>query len=198
MLTRSHACNGQNGTCLDGLLPYEHLVQVYGEEGPFLDLLEGFVSGGLDAGEAVIVIATPEHRAALAQRLMSRGVDVHSGRAGGQLLSLDARQCLSRFMVNGRVDERLFEEMVDELVARMRSRRWQPSHSGVRAFGEMVAILWAEGNPQAALHLERLWHRFCREKMFCLLCAYPRSILGEAADECIMQIAAAHSRLLVA
>lgn len=39
--------------------PCEHLVQIYQNEGVFLDSLEGYVAGGILADDGVVVIATP-------------------------------------------------------------------------------------------------------------------------------------------
>lgn len=45
----------------------------------------------------------------------------------------------------------------------------------VRAFGEMVAVMWTRGQSGATVQLEHLWHRFCQTKAFSLFCAYPKS-----------------------
>lgn len=110
--------------------PCEHLVQIYEDGGVFLDALEGFVAGGLRVGDGVITIATSE-------RLMALGVDLDAARARDQYISVDAEETLVKFMVNGWPDEVLFTRTVNELLARARSggRR-------VRAFGEMVALMW--------------------------------------------------------
>ena len=50
------------------LAPSEHLVQIYNSRDSFLDTLEGFVTGGLNKGESVVLIATPEHVDALSRR----------------------------------------------------------------------------------------------------------------------------------
>jgi two-component system CheB/CheR fusion protein len=39
----------------------------------------------------------------------------------------------------------------------------------------MVALLWAEGNRDAAIRLEELWNDLARRETFALLCAYPIS-----------------------
>ena len=44
----------------------------------------------------------------------------------------------------------------------------------VRAFGEMVAVMWARGEQGATVRLEHLWHRLCQSEAFSLFCAYPR------------------------
>ena len=56
--------------------PCAHMVQIYGDDRAFLDGLEGFVSHGLDAGEAAIVIATEAHLHGLEKRMLARGVDL--------------------------------------------------------------------------------------------------------------------------
>ena len=44
----------------------------------------------------------------------------------------------------------------------------------VRIFGEMVAVLWAEGKTRAAIRLEELWNALTTRHVS-LLCAYPMS-----------------------
>lgn len=45
----------------------------------------------------------------------------------------------------------------------------------VRIFGEMVAVLWAEGKTRTAIRLEELWDELATRHAFSLLCAYPMS-----------------------
>ena len=52
----------------------------------------------------------------------------------------------------------------------------------LRAFGEMVALLAADGMADAAVRLEELWNRLAATHHFSLLCAYPTS-LGLHADD---------------
>ena len=66
----------------------------------------------------------------------------------------------------------------------------------VRAFGEMVAILWKRGHAGATVRLEHLWHEFCQTKAFCLFCAYPRAYFMQSAEESIAEICLAHSRVV--
>jgi hypothetical protein len=41
----------------------------------------------------------------------------------------------------------------------------------VRAFGEMVALLWEQGHHSATVRLEPQWGSFCRRETFPLFCA---------------------------
>jgi hypothetical protein len=175
------------------IAPCEHLVQIYAEDGAFLDSLEGFVVGGLQSNETVIVIATDAHLAALEQRLRWRGLDVWGARGRDQYIPLDAHDTLSKFMIKGWPDDQLFERLVVDLIGR-------GSRNGrrVRAFGEMVALLWAQGQSGATVRLEHLWHEFCHSKAFSLFCAYPRSGFTKNADDSIREICAAHSKVIAA
>ena len=173
------------------IAPSEHVVQIYGDDGAFLDSLHGFVAGGLEAGEGVIVVATDAHLMALDERLRSKGIDVWSARGRDEYIPLDASETLNRFLMNGWPDEYLFEQTVTELLSRAgrNDRR-------VRAFGEMVAVLWAQGLSGATVRLEHLWQGFCQANSFSLFCAYPRSGFTQDADASIQEICAAHSRVI--
>ena len=182
--------------------PSDHLVQIYRDDAVFLDSLEGFVAGGLKAGDGVIVIAIPAHLAALEHRLLQRGIDPFLLIEKGQYIPLDAKETLSKFMVQGSfdyspswVDEDLFRTLVTGLVTRCGAAP-NGSRRRVRAFGEMVALLWAEGNKAATLRLETLWHEFCQESALCLFCAYPRAYFTDDPESSIRQICETHSKIV--
>lgn len=173
------------------IAPCDHVVQFYDSEKVFLDTLEGYVCGGLKSGGAVIVIATPEHSKALDQRIKASGIDLNSVRATDQYIALDAKEALSKFMVDGLPDKDKFTWLVSDTLGRA-------SKDGrkVRAFGEMVALLWAEGNVKATLELENLWHEFCMERALSLLCAYPRIDTTLSMGASMAEIVATHTRVI--
>lgn len=172
------------------LAPSQHIVQFYEHDQVFLDSLEGFVSGGIRSGESVIVIATEPHRRALEDRLTARGIDVGLARSLDHYMDLDAEEVLARFMVHGWPDDDRFKETVTSLLTRARARG-----GPVRAFGEMVALLWARGDNGATVHLEQLWHSLCLADGFSLFCAYPKSGFTKDAAASIRDICAAHSQV---
>jgi hypothetical protein len=173
------------------LKPCDHLVEMYEAEGDFLDSLETYVHGGLDAGDSVVLIATEEHLAALEDRLASKGVDLGPARKADRYIELDADETLAKFMVNGWPDEGRFKEVVAGLLARASA-----NGGNVRAFGEMVAILWAKKLYAATVRLEHLWHRFCAEEGFSLLCAYPVSGPTSSTALSMREICQAHSHVI--
>ena len=172
------------------LAPCEHLVQIYGEEGGFLDNLASFAAAGFSAGEAVIVIATAAHRSSLEARLVVLGVDVAAERGRRMYVALDAADVLSRFMGEEWPAEDRFTETILDILAQV------PAGARVRAFGEMVALLWARGSNGATVRLEHLWDDFCRNHALALFCAYPR--IGPTRDlgESFAEVCALHSRVL--
>jgi hypothetical protein len=173
------------------IAPCDHLVEIYTDDSAFLDSLAGFVAAGLKSGESVIVIATPSHRFSLEFRLRASGFDIKTALRQGDYIPLDAKETLARFMVAGWPDDALFERLVTSILTRARGDR-----NRVRAFGEMVAVLWAEGHHGATVRLEHLWTRFCQQETFPLFCAYPRSGFTQDADVSIQQICSAHSRVV--
>src|SRR6266850_444438 len=173
------------------IAPCEHLLQIYDHEPVFLDSLQGFVGGGLTTGDAVIVIATEDHLAALDERLAKQGLDLQAFRLQHQYIPLEAQETLSKFMVDGWPDENLFEQLIFQLLARARG-----SGRRVRAFGEMVALLWAHGHNGATVRLESLWHSICQREAFSLFCAYPRSGFTQDTESSIQEICAVHSKVL--
>jgi hypothetical protein len=173
------------------IAPCEHLVQIWDDRSVFLDTLGGFVAGGLQAHEGVAVIAKPEHLERLNGRLSAQGFDLAILRAEGQYIDLDADEALAKFMVNDWPDDALFEKFVDEVLS-------QASAGGrrVRAFGEMVAILWANGSAGATVRLEHLWHMLIQRDRFSLFCAYPKAGFTKDSEASMRDICAAHSKVL--
>lgn len=102
------------------IAPCEHLVQIYQDEGVFIDALEGFIAGGLKRGESALVIATAPHLSTLEERLREQGISLSIARASDQYISLQAEETLTKFMVRGWPDEELFEQFITELLARAR------------------------------------------------------------------------------
>lgn len=173
------------------IVPGEHSVQIYTDPVLFLDALEGYASSGFRMGESVIVIATAAHRHALERRLGTRGYDVDLARAENCYLSVDAETALAQFMVNGWPDADRFQKVIAGLINQARGNGRQ-----VRAFGEMVAILWNQDQHSAAIRLEELWNKLIAEEVLSLFCAYPRTDFTQNANATIREICAQHSRVI--
>ena len=174
------------------IAPCDHVVQIYENDNVFLDALSGFVGGGIKADECVIIIATSSHLNSLNERLNSYGVKTETLIEDDRYIALDANETLQKFMVNGWPDEELFNQTVSSIIERgtCRNRR-------IRAFGEMVAVLWAQGLNGATVHLEHLWNKFCEEHKFSLFCAYPKTGFTQNINESILNICGCHNKIMM-
>ena len=154
--------------------------------------LEAWVAGGLVLDESVVVIATPENREQLEQRLRARGLNVTTLQLEDRLFLLDAQDTLGKFMRNGLPDPVLFEELIARLIARAAN-----SGRSVRAFGEMVVLLFQSGNRVATMVLETLWSEVCSRTGLALLCAYPHGAFDEKSQDYIRHVCDAHSTVVL-
>jgi signal transduction histidine kinase len=171
----------------------QHFVQFYEDE-PFLcATVADFLEGGVRAGQPMVAIATASHRQLFARALEGRGHDVGSLTSSGQLNFLDARETLSIFMRGGMPDASLFLNGLDGLFARLSA---VAPGGRVRAYGEMVDLLWQDGNGPAAIRLEELWNELGRRHTFTLLCAYGlRGFDNETDGVAFARICATHGRV---
>lgn len=175
-----------------GIAPCEHVVQMYEDADRLMDSLEEFVCDGLSAEDGVVVVATMAHLFELERRLRAnRTFQFATMQSRGRYVRLNAHEALWQFMVHGMPDEKLFRAFVDRVIgdAGNGGRR-------VRAFGEMVAVLWSQGNVEATKALERIWHRVCQERGLALYCAYPRSVFKPDERAAMDELCGLHSRVL--
>lgn len=149
---------------------HHHAVQFYGDDESLFTTVAGFLSQGFVDGHPAIVIATEAHRAAILQHLRGRLIDVEKAQKMGSLIILDAQQTLDLFMLDGAPDEERFENSVGKLIGDVLAAG--EDRVMIRAYGEMVDVLWKHGNPDAAIRLEILWNRLAQRHGFALLCGY--------------------------
>jgi hypothetical protein len=141
----------------------QHFVDFYSGKDLLFNSLTPYILEGLQNGETCIVIATQEHIKKLREDLAG-----DKTAKNGRLIALDAEETLASFMIGELPDEKLFQETIGSLMEKV-SQSGKP----IRAFGEMVALLWKRGNRQAVIELEDLWNRLAKDYSFCLYCAYP-------------------------
>jgi signal transduction histidine kinase len=143
-----------------------HFVQFYEEEESLFEMVGKFLGAGLQAGDRLLVVATEAHRTGFMLRLEPLG----GLRAleSGQLTMLDARETLDKFMVDGTPDPHRFRLLIDSVIAKAKAGGIAP----IRAYGEMVDLLWRDGNCDAAIRLEELWNDAGVHHAFSLFCAY--------------------------
>ena len=152
--------------------PHEHVVLLYESEQALARSVVAFLTPALLLDEALLVVATPPHRALFAAALTGVGADLPALRAAGRYVELDAEATLEAFLADGKVSRLGFSTTVGRRV-----RQLATDHGGVHIYGEMVACLWGRGDAAAAVVLEDLWNDLAEHEDFRLCCAYRSDLL---------------------
>lgn len=169
-----------------------HVVGFYGTEAFLTGSVRDFLAPSLRAGDAAIVVATAAHRALFGRALDKAGIDVRTAQRSGRYIALDASETLSTFMVTSLPDAARFRATIETVI-----HRAAQGTRDVRIYGEMVAVLWDQGNVAAAIELERLWNDLASTNPFSLFCAYPiRAFDIDAGVEQFREICAQHSTVI--
>jgi hypothetical protein len=159
-----------------------HAVQFYNDDVFLIETVSAFIAAGLKENGAIIVIATAQHREELRNTLQAAN--------NSSIKYIDAVELLSAFMVDGWPNETRFISTVGPLLQRAALK------GPVRIFGEMAAVLWAEGKTRAAIRLEELGNELASQHAFSLLCAYPMSGFSDQKDNLsFLQVCQAHTHV---
>jgi excisionase family DNA binding protein len=170
----------------------DHVVMFYEADKFLVDGVVDFIGPALKAGERAIVVATPEHRASIEAGLQADGIDMAQMLADGSYLAVDAAHTLARFLVEDVPVPTRFETVLHGLLRGSTARAGRP-----RIFGEMVALLVADGKAEGALALEAMWNWQAKKHAFALMCAYPmRQLGGEALTSVMVDVCSEHSTVV--
>ena len=143
--------------------PHAHVVQFYRRDDELAEGVGRYLAEAIEAGGIAIVIATEAHRRAFTEHLAGAGIDPGAAQAGcgpsgGSLLLLDADDAMATLLIDGRLAPHRFDKLIGELI-----RKATAGGRPVRAYGEIVARMWAAGYVTAALELEGLWNGLGRQ-----------------------------------
>ncbi len=151
-----------------------HFVRFYDDEALLADEIAQHLLAALGQDGSAIVIATPQRVAAVLPRLRAEQAVPFD-----RLVVRDAADTLALICVDGWPDDARFDAVVGALV-----RSTRATGAPLHAYGEMVALLCADGRFEAAVRLEQLWNALAEQATFSLFCAYPWSLFPtvELAD----------------
>ena len=170
----------------------DHVVQFYDRDADLVAGVGDYLIEAAREGAVSIVIATEAHRDAFVGHLESRGVDAAAAQQQGLLLLLDAAATLEQFMGDGHIDRNAFFAEIGGVI-RDAGRTGRP----VRAYGEMVALLWDAGDVLAAIDLEALWNELSGELPFSLYCAYHSdSVAPQEHTQALHEVCRLHSAVV--
>ncbi len=178
-------------TFLEAAPAADHAVQIYDDLAELADSVGRYLDAGFRRGEPAVVIATADHWQAFAAELEACGWDIDQLEAERLLSRRDAQQALDEFMDGETPSAERFEQVVggaiDDLATGFPDKT-------LRAFGEMVDLLWRQGNEAGAIALEELWNELAASRRFALLCGYHLDIFDiEVQTSALPEIIGVHT-----
>jgi PAS domain S-box-containing protein len=175
---------------------HRHEVQFYSSDDFLLEVVSRFIAQAITAGDATMVVATQPHWDGITQILEARGIAVDEQTENGQTMFVDVDDLLAKMTVDGWVDGTKFTRIISSLLTKARGEK-EGSGSQVAVFGELVALLWAQGRWQEAIQVEELWNSLARTEPFYLLCAYPLSGFNRDTHTApFLEVCAQHSHVV--
>jgi hypothetical protein len=144
-------------------------LRFYESDQSLARIVAEFLAEGFASDSPGIVIATPGQRDQIVRELAARSYDVAALQESRDLVLLDGEETLSKFMVAGKPDAQKFRDEICRLIESVRRDR---AHRAVRVFGQIVDVLWRQGQRDAAIRLELIWNQLARTEASAAVCGY--------------------------
>lgn len=169
-----------------------HLLQFAGaDNGLLVRNVAEFLVEGIGRGERCVVIASGGRDREIAEAIESLDGRIDAGDAG-VVCFLDAEETLRQLMRGAAVDAGRFERVLGSRLHEMCR-----DAGGVRAYGEMVGLLWERGERTAAVRLELLWNGLLARENVHLFCSYPIDVFAPDFDaQAVHPLLRAHGRVV--
>jgi hypothetical protein len=182
----------------DGILasagPRDHIVQLYQDQEFLNRAVCRFAAGAIANGEGIILVPTAAHWEAFRPRLEAEGVDIETSQESGQLTVVDADELLPQFMRDAMPDAPVFLGLAADVVAKARNAGRYPK---VRWWGEMVNLLWEQGNAAASMSLEDQFDRLAHHHEIAIFCSFVMdNFNGEVHSRMLPRLGQNHSHLI--
>ena len=173
--------------------PGYHAVRFYESDRSLAAIVANFLGEGIADGQPAIVVATAAQRAAIVRALVAKDFDVVHLKRSNNLLLVDAERTLDMFMTNGEVDAVRFRDVMCGILTEVCRDR---PNCTVRIYGQMVDVLWKDGQQEAAVRLEMLWNQLGTSERFSLLCGYAMGHFFK--DVAFQKVCAQHTHIVSA
>lgn len=170
-----------------------HDVLFYPDDACLLENFSRFIEAALEAGNAVIVVATEHHSVSLREILEAQGVDIAAAANQGRYIPLSVEEMLSAVMEGDMPDPIRFAKVAGHLISTA-AKTIDGKHRRVSACGECAPVLWAKGMAEGAIRLEQLWDGVAKTYGVHIFCGYPANGFQSDENKPIFQrICAEHS-----
>lgn len=152
----------------------DHLVHLYGEDdGALVRSVASYVIEGIRRQDIVLVFATPAHTEGVRGLIASEGISLDDSKRPPLVHFVDATRRFHELFGGGEPD---WNSVRDRLKTMLRDVRAERPGARLRAFGEMVGLLWRAGRREEAERLEACWNEMQAFEPSNLYCAYPINV----------------------
>jgi len=173
---------------------HDHIVQLYQDQDFLNSAVCRYIGAGLQNGDRIVLFPTLPHWNTFQKRLEADGVDVHAARERGQLTVVDAHELLPRFMRDAMPDPQVFQSVISEIFGQARG-----SYQKMRAWGELVDVLWERGDVAASMNLEDLFDQLNKKIGIAMFCSYLMdNFNGDVQAHMLPRLGTNHSHLIPA
>jgi hypothetical protein len=174
--------------------PRDHIVQLYQDQQFLNRAVCRFAAGAIANGEGVILVPTAAHWEAFQPRLEAEGVDLGAAQSSGQLTVVDADELLPRFIRDAMPEAPVFLGLAADVISRAQNGG---RYKKVRWWGEMVNILWEQGNVAASMDLEDQFDRLAKHHEIAIFCSFVMDNFdGEVHSRMLPRLGQNHSHLI--
>jgi hypothetical protein len=176
--------------------PDGHIVQLYQDADFYGEAISHFAAEGLVRGESIILVATHPNWLNISHRLAGKGFDLPELFDRGQLTLLDADDTLPKFMNGGMPEGKIFKPLARETIERARRGGKYPR---VRWWGEMVNVLYVDGNGAGSNRLEEFFDQVAHEETIAIFCSFLMDKYDPRIyDEAFGNVCSTHSNVIPA
>ena len=173
-----------------------HIVQLYQDDDFYGEAISHFTAEGLARDESIILVATKPHWQNISGRLRAKGLELEALFRRGQLTLLDADETLPKFMRGNDPDGGIFKPLARQTIARARAGG---KYRRVRWWGEMVNVLYVNGNPRGSNRLEEFFDEVAHEEQIAIFCSFLMDKFDpQIYDEAFGNVCRTHSHVIPA
>jgi hypothetical protein len=174
--------------------PDGHIVQLYQDADFYSEAISHFTAEGLVRGESIILVATGPNWVNISARLENKGFHIPELFDRGQLTLLEAEETLPKFMTGGLPDGKIFKPLARETIQGARQGGRFPA---VRWWGEMVNVLYVEGNGKGSTKLEEYFDEVAHEETIAIFCSFLMDKYDpEIYNEAFTNVCCTHSNVI--
>jgi hypothetical protein len=121
-------------------------------------------------------------------------VNVKAAQDNGQLTVVDADEFLPRFMKGAMPDAPVFLGLAADVIAKAHG---EGQYQKVRWWGEMVNLLWEQGNVAASMNLEDQFDRLAKHHEIAIFCSFVMdNFNSEVHSRLLPRLGQNHSHLI--